>query len=280
MLNVRTFVLTALGVLALGACDTEPAAPEDETAPAVEPGEDADPASLAEAAVANPDRPEADREDDPLRQPAEVLAFTGIEPGMTVFEMEAGRGYYTEMKSYIAGPEGEVVMQYAPPFESFLGDDIAARLADNRLPNVRRSISNFDELDAADGSVDMVTWFLGPHEIYFTPTGSDGLGDVETTYAEIYRILKPGGTFVVLDHAAAPGSPETTGGTTHRIDPAIVKTLAEDAGFEFVAESDVLRNPDDDYDMSVFDPAIRRQTDRFLLKYKKPEEEGEREDAS
>ena len=82
--------------------------------------------------------------------------------------------------------------------------------------------------------------------------------------------LKPGGTFVILDHAAPAGSPETTGGAVHRIDPAIVKTLAEAAGFKLVEESDILRNPDDMYDMSVFDPQVRRRTDRFLLKYQKP----------
>lgn len=272
MSKVQTSVLAALGAVMLGACDAGPAAPADEEMASIaQPDERDGPAVLAEAAVANPDRPEADRNDDALRKPADVLAFAGIKPGMTVFELEAGRGYYTELKSYMVGPDGEVVMQSAPAFESFLGEAIAARLADDRLPNVRRSISNFDNLDAADGSVDIVTWFLGPHELYFTPPGVETLGDVQKTYAEIYRILKPGGTFVVLDHAAAPGAPETTGAATHRIDPAIVKALVEDAGFEFVAESDVLRNPDDDYDMSVFDPAVRRQTDRFLLKYKKPE---------
>lgn len=278
MAYMRKIGLTALCAIALGACGQEGAAPSDNDNKATadaRSGETADdPAALAKAALENPQRPEADRADDALRKPAQVLAFASIEPGMTVFEMEAGRGYYTELKSYIVGPDGKVIMHTPPPL-TFLEEPIAERLRDNRLPNVRLTKTNFDNLEAADESVDMVTWLLGPHELYFTPTGSDGLGDVGETYAEIFRILKPGGTFVILDHAAAPGSPPTTGGVTHRIDPAIVKGLLEDAGFEFVAESDIMRNPDDNYDMSVFDPAVRRQTDRFLLKYKKPEEEND-----
>ncbi len=233
----------------------------------------ADPAeSLAgnpEGAVAASSRPEADRADDPMRKPAEVLSFASVKPGMTIFEMEAGAGYYTELLSLLAGPDGAVVM-HSPPSFVYLDEAIETRLADNRLPNVRLSQTPFDELDAEDGSVDMVTWFLGPHELYFTPSDGVSLGDVEETYAEIFRILKPGGVFLILDHAAAPGSPETTGGTLHRIDPAIIKTLTEEAGFRLVDESDILANDEDMYDMSVFDPMVRRKTDRFLLKYKKP----------
>ncbi len=225
----------------------------------------------AETAIASPSRFAEDRSDDHMRQPDSVLAFVSIEPGMTVFEIEAGGGYYTELFSALVGSDGAVIMQSPEIFDSFLADPIAARLAANRLPNVRLSKTNFDNLDAADNSVDIVTWFLGPHELYFTPNGSSGLGDVETAYAEIIRVLKPGGVFIVLDHAAASGSPETTGGALHRIDPVIVMGLATSVGFAFVEESDVLRNPNDHYSMSVFDPVVRRKTDRFLLKYIKPE---------
>lgn len=212
-----------------------------------------------------------DRTDDPMRQPEKVLGFIGVEPGMTVFEMEAGVGYYTELFSELVGPDGEVVMQSPPSFDSFLGEGIEKRLAGGRLGNVRLSKTAFDHLDAEDGSADIVTWMLGPHELYFTPSDGADLGGVEQTYAEIYRILKPGGFFIVLDHAAAPGAPETTGGALHRIDPAIVKSNAAAAGFTLVEESDILRNPKDDYSMSVFDPAVRRKTDRFLLKFQKAE---------
>lgn len=221
------------------------------------------------AAIADPARPVADRDDDPLRKPNQVLAFAGVEPGMAVFEIEAGRGYYTELLSRIAGPAGRVVIQNPAAFDGFAGEALSARLADNRLPNVRRTTTDFDDLQADDASIDLVTWFLGPHELYYQPPGVEDLGDPAGAFLEIRRILKPGGTLVILDHAAAPGAPAATGGETHRIDPAIVKRLAAEAGFEFVAESEILRNPNDDYALGVFDPNIRRRTDRFLLKYRR-----------
>jgi len=253
--------MLALAAIALAAC-----APEVETPLGAAPGAD-----RVAAAVASASRPEKDRADDAMRKPAAVLSFIGIEPGMTVFEVEAGRGYYTELYAPLARPEGVIIMQNPASFDSFLANPVAKRLADNRLPNVRLSKSPFDALDADDGSVDIATWLLGPHDLYYTPPDGVDSGDPETAFAEVFRILKPGGLFVILDHAALPGAPSTTGGTLHRIDPAIVKGLAAGAGFLLIEENDVLRNPDDDYTMSVFDPAIRRRTDRFLLKYKKPE---------
>ncbi len=225
----------------------------------------------ASAALSHRDRPGADFADDELRKPADVLAFIGVEPGMRIFEMEAGTGYYTELFSRLVGAEGEIVMHSPPAFDAFLGD-AANRRVDGRLDNVRISKTSFDSLDAADGSIDLVTWMLGPHELYYRPNGGDPLGDVATTYNEIARILKPGGVFIVLDHAAAVGAPETTGGIIHRIDPAIVRALAAVAGFVFAGESDVLRNPQDSFETNVFDPSVRRKTDRFLYKFVKPAE--------
>ena len=83
-------------------------------------------------------------------------------------------------------------------------------------------------------------------------------------------MLKPGGTFLVLDHAAAVGTPSSSGGDTHRIDPAIIRSVAEAAGLEYVSSSDALSNPDDDHTLLVFDPEIRRKTDRFIMKFTKP----------
>lgn len=250
--------------LLFAACAQEPA-PADALAAA---GDDA--AARAAAVLADPARLEADRADDSLRKPANVLAFIDIEPGMKIFEMEAGAGYYTELFSPLVGPDGEVVMQNPESFDNFLGDTVPNRV-NGRLENVRISKTNFDALDAADGSIDLVTWMLGPHELYFTPNGVDTLGDDSGAFAEIMRILKPGGTLIILDHAAAAGSPASTGGTLHRIDPALVMQLTEEAGFKMTGESDVLRNPDDQLDVGVFDPLVRRKTDRFLFKFKKPE---------
>lgn len=226
-------------------------------------------------AIQNLDRSAKDKEDDEIRKAAEVLQFTGVWPGMTVLELEAGGGYYTELLSYIVGDEGKVIRQNPAAFDAFMDPkDLEARFgADGkRLANVEHIKSNFDTFDGvADNSVDIVTWFLGPHELFFTPDDGNTFGDADASYAEIMRVLKPGGKFIALDHKATPGAPETSGNSTHRIDPDLVKARALAAGLVFKKASNVLANGSDDYNKNVFDPSVRRKTDRFLHMYVKPE---------
>ena len=86
----------------------------------------------------------------------------------------------------------------------------------------------------------------------------------------IYDALKPGGIYLVLDHAAAAGSGLRDTETLHRIDPAAVKKEVLAAGFVLDGESDVLHNPQDDHTAKVFDPAIRGKTDKFIFRFRKP----------
>ncbi len=219
-------------------------------------------------------RPEADLTNDVLRKAADVLAFTGVSAGMTVVDLEAGSGYYSELFARIVGENGKVIMQNPGVIDNFIKPEVfEARLGKDgeRLKNVTHIRGNFDVLDVPDASADLVTWFLGPHELWLKDEdGALTLGAPDDVYAEIYRVLKPGGKFIALDHQAAPGSPATTGGTTHRIDPAHVLASAQKAGLVFKKSSDVLANGEDDYAIMVFDPKVRRKTDRFLHMYVKP----------
>lgn len=272
----KLFLLTA-SLLVVAACSKKAETPAEAPvaasaeAPAAEPAPVAvDYAAVAAAAVADARRPEADRADDERRKPATALAFFEVGPGMAIFEIEAGAGWYTELLSHAAGESGSVVMQNPEGFLSFVGEQIDARLKDNRLANVRQSLSNFDALDAADASIDVATWVQGPHELYFTPSDGTSLGAPAKSYAEIFRILKSGGVFAVIDHSAAAGAPEATGNELHRIDRAIIIAMAEAAGFTLEAESDFLANAEDPRTITVFDPAIRGKTDQFALRFRKP----------
>lgn len=268
--------LVALGLAGslLAACTMPaPAAPDAPAAETLAP--EAPSAKVApggfdyESVFGQDDRPEKDYEMYPVRKSAEVLMFTGVMPGMTVVELEAGDGFYTELLSRVVGPEGKVYMQNPPAFKAFLGDSVAKRV-DGRLTNVTLVEGAFDNLTAVpDDSADLVTWFLGPHELWYTPEGDPpgSLGDPDMAFDEIARVLKPGGSFVVLDHMAPPGSPPTTGGDTHRIDKAVIISMAEAHGFTLAGESAALAHPEDDHTVNVFDPSVRRKTDRFLLKF-------------
>ena len=80
--------------------------------------------------VASTARTAEDTAKDANRKPAEVLAFTKVGPGQTVFEMEAGAGFDTELLSQAVGPTGKVIMQAPKEFEGYYKDPLAARLKD------------------------------------------------------------------------------------------------------------------------------------------------------
>lgn len=225
---------------------------------------------VSAAAEAVRQRFEGDAENDARRKVADTIAFFGITRGQNVFEMEAGGGYWTELLAMTVAPGGQVVMQNPPGFIPFVKDELDRRFANGRLAEVRQTLSAFDKLDAADASMDIVTWMQGPHELYYVPDAGEGLGDPAASYAEIFRILKPGGVFAVIDHAAAAGAPTQVGHDLHRVDPAVVQQMAAAAGFIFEAEAQFLRNPADDLNTNVFDPAVRGQTDQFVLRFRKP----------
>ncbi|MBU6319538.1 MAG: methyltransferase domain-containing protein [Alphaproteobacteria bacterium] len=248
---------SALALVLATACATTPSAP-----PALKAADYA-------AILSDPARSEADKKDDAARKPAEVLDFVQVRPGDVVLEMEVGRGWFTDILSAAVGPTGRIITQNPKEF-AYSGPAMAARKATGRLANVTETTTPFDRLEAADGSVDKVLWMLGPHELYYTPKDSPGLGDPARSYAEIARVLKPGGVFIAMDHAAAAGAPTTTGGTIHRIDPAVVLASAASAGLVLEAKSDILANPEDDRSKMVFDATIRRHTDQFLFRFRKP----------
>lgn len=94
--------------------------------------------AVAEA-LASPQRTEADRSRDPLRKPDRVLEFFEIKPGMRVLDLFAGGGYYSEILSRVVGPLGEVVSHNNQAYLDFVQDEVAARFADDRLPNVQKA---------------------------------------------------------------------------------------------------------------------------------------------
>lgn len=224
-------------------------------------------AETLEKALSGGDRSQADKARDAGRRPAEVITFLGIGPGMTVVDLIAAGGYYTEVLSVAVGAGGKVYAQN-PAFvlkirEGANEKEIAARLADNRLKNVERLNRESTELGLEPGSIDAAITALNFHDI------SNGRGPEATAgfLAAVKAILKPGGIFGVIDHDGDPGNDNES---LHRIPRSDVVKAVEAAGFELFAEGEMLRNASDDHSKNVFADGMRGQTDRFVLLLKKP----------
>jgi predicted methyltransferase len=215
------------------------------------------------AAVADPARPQADRDTDTNRKPAETLAFAGVKPGMIVGEFYPGSGYFTRMLSDVVGPKGHVY-----GMENLRWDD----------PKADKAL-----IDATDGTVSIeaaafgTVRFAKPLDLAWVTQNYHDLkiakyGVVDTVAFDrgVFNALKPGGTFFVLDHEAPPGT-DTAGITRlHRIEKAQVIREVTSVGFKLVAEGTFLRHRSDDHTLPIFDPKVRGQTDQYALKFVKP----------
>ncbi len=228
--------------------------------------------SIYEAAVASPARPESDRERDANRKPAAVLEFIGVKEGMTVLDLFTGGGYYAELLSAVVGDQGKVIAQTNQAYIDFVGAEFNERFGSGKLPNVEVLKAENNQLALDAGAYDVIMLVLSFHDLYHVDTENgweqiDGIAFLN----ELRKGLKPGGIVAVIDHHAAAGSPPETGDTLHRIDPDLVIANMEAAGFDLEAQSDLLRNSEDDLSKSAFDPEVRGKTDRFVMRFMKPE---------
>jgi predicted methyltransferase len=218
------------------------------------------------AAVANPNRPQPDRDRDAARKPGEVLAFAGVKPGEQVLELIPGGGYFTRVLSGAVGPKGHVT-EGLPNLTG--AADVAQKsngvAADPNFSNVSEAKFTVGDL-AKLGPVDMVWTSQNYHDLHLARFNLD----VVAFDKAVYAALKPGGIFFIEDHAAVAGSGLDVPDKLHRINEDIVKKEVESAGFKLDGESDILRNSADDHTLLVFNPAIRGKTDQFLLKFRKP----------
>jgi len=220
------------------------------------------------AAVAAPDRA-AERPTDARRHPAEVLSFSGVKPRDTVAELIPGSGYFTRLFSKIVGPRGHVYAVWVEEYAKLAHPDPENSLTLSRTP----SYGNITVLTqparafATPRPVDLVFTAQNYHDY---PDKFMGKVDPMVFDRAVFKALKPGGVFLIVDHAAAAGSGMRDTDTLHRIDPAIVKAQVIAAGFRYVGAMDVLKNPADDHSKAVFDPAVRGQTDQFVMKFAKP----------
>ncbi len=215
------------------------------------------------AAVADPGRPAVDKDRDANRKPAETLAFAGAKSGEQIVDFLPGGGYFTRIFSKLAGPKGHVTALSPAGTPEKYTAAAKAIAADANYSNVTAVQEKVADLPA--GSIDLFFTAQNYHDLHNIPNA-----DVAAMDKAVFAALKPGGVFLVIDHAAPSGSGFQDTNTLHRIDEAAVKTEVESAGFTLAGESDILKNPADPHTAAVFDPSVKGKTDQFVLKFVKP----------
>ena len=222
------------------------------------------------ASVADPARPAADTQRDAERKPAESMAFAGVQAKSTVIELIPGGGYYTRLLSKAVGPEGHLyAVVPAPRPDAPAGSPdrsvpIKALAADSGYRNITVQVQPIKALELPSNA-DLVWTSNNYHDVHNVP----GI-DIPAFNKAVWAALKPGGVYLVIDHAASADAPADVTSTLHRIRAETVIQEVSAAGFTLEAQSSVLHNAADSHDVKIFDPAIQGKTDQFMLKFRKP----------
>ncbi len=228
------------------------------------------PANIQQA-VDDTSRPQADRLRDTDRKPAQVLAFAGIQPGMKIGELVPMGGYYTRLLCRVVGSSGHIygvnIQMHMPPMPAG-APPMPRRAMPAPAPlgcgNVTENTQESSQLSLPAG-LDLVWTTENYHDLHNPMFGSP---DMKQFDQAVYDALKPGGVFLIEDHAARSGSGASDTNTLHRIDPALVRQEVESVGFQLVEQSSLVANPADP--RTVPSSKMMDKTDRFLYKFRKP----------
>lgn len=251
-MNRRQFAAIALvaGLVTAGAVTAQTAVPDYIT-----------------AALADPARPQAQRDRDAARKPAELLVLAEVKPGDKVGDFIIGGGYFTRIFAGAVGPNGKVFAYQPKEFIDFNAQygtdlDTVAGAYPNVVPlrNSLGAVSFPEPLDVLFTAQNYHDFHLG-----FMPAPA-----IAAANKAMFDSLKPGGVLIVIDHYAADGSGTRDSNSLHRIDIEVVKKEITAAGFVLEGQSDILRNPADDRTVNVFREPVRGKTDQFVLKFRKP----------
>lgn len=234
--------------------------------PMVMPGADIKVPEFMKAALKASSRPDDDKDRDLGRKPDKVMAFFGLERGDTVAEFMAARGYYVGILSEMVGPEGTVYGHNNQFMAGRMpeGTPLGPRIEASNLSNVKEIISELEDPQIPDNTLDQAYMALFYHDTFWLDVDRDAMNKA------IYKALKPGGIYGIIDHHAAPGMGITDVRANHRIERHVVVDEITAAGFELVGETDVLENLEDPLNVIVFQPDLRGDTHRFVLKFQKP----------
>lgn len=249
-MNIQLLLSGAAAALVLAACGGIQSSADTPNTPDVEVTDatSAEPTLTLEAAASgewrNPDNAARNQH----RNPAETLAFFGLEPDDTIVEITPGGGWYTEVIApYVAAGGGTY---YAAGYDTTGNERRAAGL--QRYKDAFGNKDIFGEIQhsvvgegngglAPAGTADMVVSFRNIHN--WMGSGAD-----TAMMKQVYDALKPGGVFGVVEHRLPSTAEQDPNGSTGYVHESYMKAIAESAGLVFVESSEVNANPADDAD--------------------------------
>lgn len=203
---------------------------------------------------------------------SEMITFSRVDAGATVIDVYPGEGEWTTLFSEVVGPLGRVDSFVPAEVAHFENDPVGLMRTLAQEPgreNVEAVSADLVAIAEATHPADVVWVHLFYHDLH-TPLmqtrGATAAGFNRAAFAR----LKPGGYYVIVDHAADAGTGTSVAPTLHRIDPASVRAEVEAAGFVLDAETTVLADESDPHSAKVFDPSIKGKTDRFAYRFRKP----------
>ena len=203
---------------------------------------------------------------------SELIRFARVEAGSTVIDIYPGDGEWTRLFSDVVGPKGRVYSFVPAEVAHFKNDPVGLMRTLAKEPgreNVEAVSADLVAMPEATQQADVLWLHLFYHDLHTALIQAGGATAARFNRA-VYERLKPGGFYVIVDHAAAAGTGTSVAQSLHRIEPAAVREEVEAAGFVLDAQSTMLANKDDTHAVKVFDPSIKGETDRFAYRFVKP----------
>ncbi|MDV6327604.1 methyltransferase [Idiomarina sp. Sol25] len=247
-------------------------------------------ADSLQAAVDHESRTDKYQARDEFRHPKETLEFFELEPSMTVVEIWPGGGWYTEILAPYLADEGQL---YAAHFPENSDSDYYQRSLENFKEKLTTNpiygnvelteFSPGEDTDIAPPrSADRILTFRNLHNWYM----QEGEEGVLQAFRHFHQTLKPNGMLGIVDHRLPESADAEAFKDSGYVKESWVIDLAEQAGFEFVASSEINANPKDTADHSkgvwTLPPTLALgdedkeiyeaigESDRFTLKFQKP----------
>ena len=202
---------------------------------------------------------------------SELIQFAHVRAGSTIIDVYPGDGDWTRLFSDVVGPEGRVFSFVPAEVAHFKNDPVGKMQTLATEPgreNVEAVSADLVAMPEVTQKADVLWLHLFYHDLHTALAQAKGATAAQFNRV-VYEQLKPGGYYVIVDHAAAVGLGTSVAQSLHRIEPAAVREEVEAAGFVLDAESSLLAKSDDPHSIKVFDPSIKGETDRFAYRFLK-----------